>query len=169
MEENVGSVEDFQSGFLLALGLWGSSAAGWWYVLCLSICLLMGSPSFCQLTFGWPPWWEERQWGFSTVAWVHPPTDNWKKTDESMNTRRSWTWRDPVYCRESMSTLEPPQGSPPFGSKQDTVSIDHLKPVLGSVLCPQQPPWHGRPTASASVPPTMVRGPWLKSFQGYSA
>ena len=25
---------------------------------------------------------EEHQWGFGTLAWVHPATDNWQKTDE---------------------------------------------------------------------------------------
>ena len=52
-----------------------------------------------------------------------------------------------------------------IGSKQDTVSIDRLKPVLGPVLCPQQPPWRGRPPASTSVPLPMVRDPGLNPFK----
>ena len=56
-----------------------------------------------------------------------------------------------------------------IGSKQDTVSIDHLKPVLGPVLCPQQPLWRGGPPAFTLGSSAFGSGPWLKSFEGYSA
>ena len=45
-------------------------------------------------------------------------------------------------CQDKFFSLE-------IGSRQDTVSIDRLKPVLGPVLDPQQPPWNGRPPTSA--------------------
>ena len=46
-----------------------------------------------------------------------------------------------------------------IGSKQDTVSIDRLKSVLGPVLCPQQPPRQGRPPSSTLVSLPMVQDP----------
>ena len=51
-----------------------------------------------------------------------------------------------------------------IGSKQDTVSIDLLKLVLGPVLCPQQPPRDGRPPSSALVSLPMVQDPGLNPF-----
>ena len=51
-----------------------------------------------------------------------------------------------------------------IGFRQDTISIDRLKPVLVPVLGPQQPPRHGRPSSSA-----FDSGSWLKPFRGVSA
>ena len=51
-----------------------------------------------------------------------------------------------------------------IGSRQDTVSIDELKPVLGPVLGPQQPPWLGRAPSSALISPPLVQDPGLNPF-----
>ena len=40
---------------------------------------------------------EEHQWGFSTVAWDHPPIENWQTTDECKN-----TWRHAVWVQQAL-------------------------------------------------------------------
>ena len=54
-----------------------------------------------------------------------------------------------------------------FGSKQGAVSIDQLKPVLGPVLSPQQPPQRGWPNFSTLVSSPMVWDPGLNPFREF--
>ena len=62
-----------------------------------------------------------------------------------------------ISCQDKLFSLE-------IGPRQDTVSIDLLKPVLGPVLHPQQPPRHGRPPTSALVLLPGVQEPGLNPF-----
>ena len=79
----------------------------------------------------------------------------------------------PLYSPSTNSTVAPTRFSVArtsffsleIGFKQDTVSIDRLKPVLGPVLCPHQPPRQGWPPVSILVPPPMVQDPGLNPFK----
>ena len=101
MDEDVGSGEVF----LVRVSpcrhaLWGPSAAGWWYVLCLEFVHWFTHAVWAQQALvAWVR--VKHQWGFGTVAWDHPPTDNRQKTDECKNAWRSWTCQEDVNKSET--------------------------------------------------------------------
>ena len=63
-------------------------------------------------------------------------------------------------CQDKFFSLE-------IGFRQDNVSVDQLKPVLGPVLNPQQPPQHGLPLSSALVSPPVLQDPGLNPFKEF--
>ena len=83
---------------------WGSSAS--WLMACslswiyLSIDALNYEPNSFGLLGTWST--SMRIW---YVAREHPPTDNWQRPDESMNTRRSWTARG-FYWQDLLSSTD---------------------------------------------------------------